>query len=91
MPPASAVKRLLEPNSAQLERDALRKERESLRTGREEALQSNDRLLFQLTKSQLEAQIMEVNLEGIRTVEGLGELVHGSDAGHELLPRFGEG
>ncbi|GAA0179540.1 hypothetical protein LIER_29988 [Lithospermum erythrorhizon] len=38
-----------------------------------------------LTKIQPQAQIMEANIEGIRTTEGLGELVHGSDAGRELL------
>ncbi|GAA0139196.1 hypothetical protein LIER_00794 [Lithospermum erythrorhizon] len=78
---------LLERDASMKERDALKKEGKSLRAGKDEMLQANDRLLGQLTKSQRQAQIMKASLEGIRTSEGLSDLVQGSDAGRDLLLR----
>ncbi|GAA0139957.1 hypothetical protein LIER_35167 [Lithospermum erythrorhizon] len=72
-----------ERDSAQLEREALKTKMESLRASRDEALQSNDRLLCQL--SHRLAQIMETNMEGVETAKGVGELVLDSEAGCELL------
>ncbi|GAA0139469.1 hypothetical protein LIER_01004 [Lithospermum erythrorhizon] len=57
-------------------------ERETLRTGRDEALQSNDRLLGQLEESRAQFRTMEANVED---VEGLGSLMHGSNAGWDIL------
>ncbi|GAA0161617.1 hypothetical protein LIER_17892 [Lithospermum erythrorhizon] len=74
-----------ERDSTLLERDALGKERESRRAGRDEMLQTNDSLLGQLSESQRQAWIMEASLEGVRTTEGLGDLVRGSDTGCDLL------
>ncbi|GAA0145176.1 hypothetical protein LIER_05429 [Lithospermum erythrorhizon] len=59
----------------QAERDVAVKEGDILRAGEVERLQAHDRLLDQLAESQHQAEVMEATLGGIRTAEGLEELV----------------
>ncbi|GAA0185755.1 hypothetical protein LIER_33043 [Lithospermum erythrorhizon] len=63
-----------ERDSTMRERDAAVKERDSLRAGKDEILQTDDRLLDQLTESQRQAQVIEATMEGANGLEELARL-----------------